>query len=203
MTLNRLATVLTDFWALRPEVKVTLLQTLLIAVAGAWAFHLYRKRREGRSTMRLDGACRIVRQEDHRLLFLRLHLSNNAAVVLRNVQADVTLLGVTAGPNSAPPSYRVLHEDDPLLVATSELKRGGERVAFVPGSSDLEPNECIQTEVVVRIPADVRLIAARLTAQGSEGRSIFRREPQWAWLAYIHPEREHDDYVPLSIHHGQ
>jgi hypothetical protein len=197
-----LGNLVANFWALRTEVKVSLLQTLLLAIAGAWAFHLYRVRREGRSSIRLDGACRVVRREDHLLVFVRIHLSNAATAVVRNLEATVCLLRVTADATSPAFTYDVVSQEDPLLLARSPFKtRDIDKLLLKSVVAQLEPKECVQTEIVFRAPCDANLLAARLSAAGLQGRLINRRDLRWGWFAFIDPLRpQHNDYVPLSIH---
>jgi hypothetical protein len=200
--MHGLGNLVANFWALRPEVKISLLQTLLLAIAGAWAFHLYRVRREGRSSIRLDGACRVVRREDHLLVFVRIHLSNAAAAVVRNLEATVCLLSVSADASKAGVRFRAVSQEDPLLMATSKLEqRDDSSVRFKSVPAQLEPKECVQTEIIFRAPHDATLLAARLSAAGSQGWLINRRVVTWGWFAFIDPlQPPHNDYVPLSIH---
>jgi hypothetical protein len=150
--------------------------------------------------MRLSGAYRVERHSDHRLLFLRLDFANNGAVMVRHLQAAVSLLSVAIEPPNGRVSLQALRRDDPLYALAVDLKPGGrESMAFDAVLPGLGPRERVQTELVFRVPLDPEPLAIRVTATGAQGRWIFRTVPWLGWFAYVHPSHDNADYVSLSI----
>lgn len=191
-----------EFWSLSAAIKVSLLQTVLGALAGSWVLWLYLRRREGQSTLRVDGAYRVVRRGDDRLVFVRLHVMNSAAVRAHRVEATISVLHASLDEQSGQIVFQTIRRDDPLLPATGDIRDVDNGLtAFTSASGDLEPNECVQTEVLFRVPPEADVLALRLTVTATSLRTrLLRKAYTWGWFGFLDTEAVTDLYRPLSLH---
>ena len=191
-----------EFWSLEPAVKVTLVQTLLLGLAGLWAYRLFLLRREGQSSLKIDGSYRLTEHSDHRRLFLRLHIRNSSAVIVYQAEATISLLDAVPDPATGEVRLHLLSQEDPLLPINGEMNQGAsDRITFGPAPGDLEPTECLQTEVMFVAAPTATLLAIRVTVTGSQGRlPMLRRTYDWGWFVFIDSLTTGPDYVSLSLH---
>lgn len=155
-----------------------------------------------RAAVRIALSCRAgVGPSGDRALFVRVHLANVSSVVVRNVDAALTLL-VPSQPDRRPLRFTGIEADNPLLPVTGDVGGSTGGVEFVPDTPhDLEPGECIQSEVLVPLSADARgVVALRILVRGTEGR-MWPRWYEWGAFAFVDPSAIGDrDHVPLGNH---
>jgi hypothetical protein len=208
-----------DFWTLKPEVQVSVFQLLTLAAAGLWAFHLYKRRREGQATIRIHAAVRLglgrsrtgLRKRSVRgsVLFVRLHIFNQSAVKVGNVRATVTLLDASLDREGKQHQLRRGATQDAFLPISGEMVGGeGDTVSFDPVLTDLEPKEHIETEVLFGVMEDQSLVALRFEVIGEQGswrphrldRGIdFFDEFVWVNYAVIELDQLSADYAVTDL----
>lgn len=157
------------FGALKPETQISALQLVALVVGGLWAFGLYRRRREGQATVRVTAATRVYERpgDGLKLLLVRVHISNESAVVVGEIRATVTLLMEIP---DAVGDLRLRREGtrDALLSVNGELiEQQDGTVLFEPWSASLEPGACVESEGT--FPPSRRCRACRHPLRGYRG----------------------------------
>jgi hypothetical protein len=193
---------LVDFWALSAAVKVSFGQLILLAIAGWWAYHVYKLRRTSESTVRIEASARLTKRFlGETKLFIRVHVTNPSAVVVRKTEATLVLLDATPGTLRNAPTFRAFWKSDPLLLAVGEsvnLPNGF--VGFTPRLPQVEPNDCLESEVAYctrrRLPD---LMGLRISVQATQG-EWRPQEYEWRTFAFLDPSMLGNKYISLSFH---
>jgi len=80
-------------WGLN-QGQATLVQTMVLAACGIWAFRLYRKHREGQPKIDFDVYWKVARVGEWptatRILVLGVRLTNSSRVLPKDVNAEAT-----------------------------------------------------------------------------------------------------------------
>jgi hypothetical protein len=188
--------------ALDATQQIDLLRTGLAVIAGLWVLFLYRRRREGKAVVRTAISCRFgALPGGQSALFVRVHVANVSAVVLRDVEATVTMLAPSGSAVDQGVILTRIAEENALLGATGEISMSSGAVSFIQGApEDIEPNECIQSELVLPMPESVpSLVALRFLLLGTEGR-LWPRTYQWTTFRFVDPLLVTDQYGPITSH---
>jgi hypothetical protein len=216
-----------DFWALKPETQLSALQLLALIIGGIWVFILYHRRREGQATVRIATAVRIAAGlvGSSGQIFVRSHISNESAVVIKAVQATLTLIDVQPGAAANQRTLKRIGTHDLLLPVNGEVEVDSSgQLSFKPDQDPtLEPGECVESEVVFDGPEHVPvLVAIRCEVQGEQGTFPiphwwglphfsgpdqgkpwgvrFRELYVWVSYAMLDPRVLTDDYVTITLH---
>lgn len=222
------------FWSGLSEGEATAIQAAVVGGGGLWAYIQYRRRREFQATVRIETAAKVgPNPAGGRRLFLRLHLVNESSAFI-DVSALATLMVVTPPlvlepvplpPPRARPVVVVLAKQDALAFVygqpeVSELRPNGHQLADEAGEEgEMEPGECIETELLFAVPEDLGLLAVRLSVEGFRRRWwaerwvrdswnwVRKRDPgsdaEWDAFAYLNlPELEGTEFVPIGSPHG-
>jgi len=183
---------------------IDLLRTLLAVVAGLWVLFLYRRRREGKAVVRLALSGRSgVGPSGERGLFVRVHAANVSAVLLRRVDAVLTLLA-PARLDVESLRFEVLARSDPLRPLSDAQQGADTEEDFVKDATQfLEPGECIESEAFVPLPERTpRTVGLRLQLFGTHGRTL-AREFEWVAFAFVTLDQLNEDLCPITCHaHG-
>lgn len=158
---------LTDFINLRPETQIILIQTLVVVIGGAWVFYRFRRQRVSQPTLRMLGSARLVKRGPEKArLFVRVHLTNISSVNLEDAEATVTLLPASDTLDkgrlslSGPPQV-----EDPFLPIFGWFSDESEPpvIGWDPERGEMEPHECVDSEVAFALDKVPELIALRFT----------------------------------------
>jgi hypothetical protein len=192
-----------NFWSLDPAVKISVFQLIVLITAGYWAYHLYRIRRQSEATVRIQAMVRISRKGwlgAETLVFIRVHVLNSSAVLVRAAEATLTLLDASRRGEDGLPTYTRLWQADPLRPTTSELGEKRNEITFEPKLSDLEPGECLESEVVY-VPSKPlpSLIGLRMTVVGTQGRWL-GQDYEWSNFGFVDTSYWGSDYRAISFH---
>jgi hypothetical protein len=215
-----------DFWSLKPETQVSSLQLLALVVGGLWVFVLYHRRREGQATVRIAAAVRVAPSGEAtgRTLFVRSHIANESAVVVRAVRSTVTLIDVQPATAANPVVMRRVAAQDILVLVNGELDVDKSGVLTFKPDKDptLEPGECVESEVAFNTGvAPPGVVALRWEVEGEQGTFLphwwglpsfsgpesgkpwgirFCEDFVWASFVMVDPATMPNDYVMVSLH---
>lgn len=192
---------LRDFWGDRASDHLALVQTMLVAVGGGWALYRYLLNRTGELTVRiaLSGKVRVI--DAQRFLFVRVHLANASRVAGREVDIVVVLFEVRPDlEGKGPPAHTPFSAQRACVALLGE----NDGIQFLPPErlSDIEPNECLEAEVVVPLAdGSSELFAVRAEVDATQGRMV-REDFNWAALSYftVGELEGQADYVSLTSH---
>jgi hypothetical protein len=199
-----------DFWSVDPTPKVALLQVVILAAGGYWAFHLYTARREHRPIARVEAAVRLIRNEPQRssLLLVRIHVINAAQRMLTDLQAVAWIMDASDSATDGSPILRPFRMDDPLRFVHGKMVDAGGYVNFerIP-KGWLEPGECLDTELAFPLTTHSPGLLAMRIAFGGKNREPFARLRKrgmisWGTFFYIDPDQlvSGAGYVPCHLH---
>lgn len=154
------------------------IQALVLAIGGVWAFLLYRRRREFQATIRIEASIRVTQDAagGYRI-FLKLHLANESAAFI-TIQSIATLMAVDPKEEGQMPGLIVLSKQDALACVYGEPEADVDEADNGGEVGEMEPGECVETELLFARPRQPDLLAVRVTVEG------FR--PPWAprvWVA--------------------
>jgi len=179
---------------------IDLLRTLLAVVAGLWVLFLYRRRREGKAVVRLALSGRSgVGPSGEYGLFVRVHAANVSAVLLRQVNAVLTVLA----PSELDVDqwrFDVLATRHPLR-PLSEASLGESGMVEFTGEAtqSMEPGECVESETFIPLPERAPpIVGLRLQVFASQ--SALDRFVEWAAFAFVALDRLDEDFCPITCH---
>jgi hypothetical protein len=195
--------------------QATLIQTVVLAFGGVWALILYRRHRQGQTTIRLGLSAAITGAGADRRLLVRTSISNAAAVLAKNVEATLTLFELTQRETGAPFTTLLRREADPLVPINGEIKalpqasdvegNPEQPVAFDDDvdDPDLEPGERLECEIAFPMPPpkDGELWALRFKVdadQWSPWPFRFSRAYSWGTFALVDPGLVSGHYEALG-----
>ncbi len=215
-----------NFWNLKPETQVSALQLVALVVGGLWVFVLYHRRREGQATVRIAAAVRVTPSGAAvgRTLFVRSHIANESAVVVKAVRSTVTLIDVQPATATNPAVMRRDAAQDILVLVNGELDVDNSGVLTFKPDKDptLEPGECVESEVAFNTGvAPPGVVALRWEVEGEQGTFLphwwglpsfsspdsgkpwgirFCEDFVWASFVMVDPATMPNDYVMVSLH---
>jgi hypothetical protein len=188
--------------ALDTAQRLDLLRTALAVVAGLWVLFLYRKRRQGMAVLRSALCCRVgTGPSGEDALFVRVHLTNISAVVVREVEATLTLFAPSLLGDGRV-RFTGIVANNPLLPAADVVGAASGRAAFASRPRpDIEPAECIESEMLMSLDERTeRLLALRLLVRGTESAVWRRRRYRWATFAFVDLACVGRAYTPITGH---
>jgi hypothetical protein len=207
-----------DFWAnfwnqLTPG-EATALQTAILAVGGLWALHISRARRESQTTVRLGVAVALVGAGSDRRLYVRVHIINSSARLIRKTEATLSLLSGPTRLEDGRDVYIPLEAVDPLVSVNGEIGQADAqgRVTLqydtFPWYSawryhpELEPGECVESEVALPVAENAGdEWALRLILRGKQGRVPGLGKYDWGVFCLLRADLlTNKGYVAVSVH---
>lgn len=215
-----------DFWRLKPETQVSALQLVALVVGGLWVFVLYHRRREGQATVRIAAAVRVAPSGAGvgRTLFVRSHIANESAVVVKAVRSTVTLIDVQPATATSAVEMRRVAALDTLVLVNGELDVDANGILNFKPDKDptLEPGECVESEVTFNTAVTPPgVVALRWEVEGEQGTFLphwwgmprfsgpesgrpwgirFCEAFVWASFVMVDPATMPNDYVMVSLH---
>lgn len=191
-----------DFWNISPDSKISLLQVILIAIGGYWAYHLYRVRREWAPVAKIEAGVlfRPDPTSNTAILFIRVKIANAAKRQVEGIEATATLLDAAGRSPKGDILLRAFDMKDPLIYAVGWMQIKTGSVVFAPVVGGLEPADCVETEVAFPLQtATPGLLAVRVTVTGTIGGRI-DSGVLWGTFFYLDPSiLKQDAYDPISI----
>lgn len=189
----------------------TALQALVLVAGGIGGLILYVRRREFQPKVRVGVMARISRPKDGPArVFVRLHMVNECGGHV-DLNARIVLWSVTTAPNTYP-KFTELGRDFPMDYTYGEVQTDGvmaDPTGHVVNNYELEPLECIETEVLFCPEPLPDLMAVRASLE----QDILGRDWPWFWrkvatnavawetFAYVDPAiLTVKDYVALTSH---
>jgi hypothetical protein len=220
------ATAWNNFWSLKPETQISAFQLTALVVGGLWVFILYHRRREGQATVRIASAVRSAPAGSGAMrLFVRTHIANESAVVVKAIEATMTLLGVRPAPQTNQLILTRIAAQDLFLPVNGELDvdQTTQEATFKPeAGATLEPGECVESEVVFDVtPGTGDWVAVRCQVEGEQDTLIphwwglpkgtsgqqnqpwgirFREQYVWGSYAMVDLSNVAADYATITLH---
>lgn len=182
-----------DFGTLKPETKLDVYKTGLLAAGGVWALFIYRRTRKGKATVRISGSARLHRPSRREyVLLIRLTMTNVSAVLCREVQATVTLFSASQRTPAGSVDLLAFAEQDPLVNLAEQGR-------IDPRGIVLEPGESIDSEMAFVLNR-LELLAMRVLVSGKQ--SMMGGFYDWNGFFYLDPESIRHGEKPLTSAHS-
>lgn len=186
----------------------TILQTMVIAAGGLWAFYVYRKTRKAEAVVALSMNFRTLSQGvgGETLIVIGLRVTNAAGVLFRHRSSRIDLLDASIlaeGEGSLALQLATFASQDPFLPVYGYEAEEADEVRF--GNSfwyhpdepiQLEPGEVVDCELAFPIVPNGNLLAARAVIEGYQGRAwnrwplrLLNERKKWNWstFAFVSP----------------